>query len=286
MYRRKFITESGSAFSFDINNNIIFDIEGLSGIDVNQVTSQGANQIGTALSQESVGEKYLTITGKIFGNESIIARQKRAMSSIFAPFTMGRLEINDKYFINCSVASTPTYTPNKKKGDFVMRLMCPYPFFKDVNTQHIAFGESVKLFSLPRNTDDPIKFSEKGASRYITAVNEGDVESDFDLWITAEGNSPNPRITNINTLEFLKINRTIKANEQVHIYRDVNGILRCNLLDINGTESSIIKDLDDDTNLTSLHRGDNVLLATDDEGGANLTAIIEYNYAYTGVYDE
>ena len=68
MYNCKFVSNNGTAFLLGTANNIVFDIDGLSGISVNHTMSQGALQIGESISTKSVGSKSLTVTGVIFKN--------------------------------------------------------------------------------------------------------------------------------------------------------------------------------------------------------------------------
>ena len=282
MYKALFISDDGTRFLFDTSNNIVFDIAGLSGISVNHTTTQGAGQIGESIGGRSVGSKYLEITGVIFNR---IIETTNAMRSALGPFRSGRLIFNDKYFINVSVADTPTFAANKKKGNFTMRLLCPFPFFKEIEQILYTVGTVEKSFRFPINYRVPHRFGTRSMNRLFNCINNGDTETDFTVEFICDGQSRNPTLTNIKTFEKIKINRTLNSGDIVKIYQDTDGVLRCVSV-LGETETNIMQDLDEASNLFKMHRGDNMLLANDDDGGAGLSVQIFWNETAVGVYDE
>ena len=283
MYSCKFISENGTVFLLDTTNNIVFDIDGLSGISVNHTMSQGALQIGESISTKSVGSKSLAVTGVIFKN---IAETKKQMRRVFAPFATGKLIFNNEYFINVSVKDAPTFSPIANRGNFTMRLLAPYPFFKKMETKTSLIGGVVKKFRFPINYSTPHKFAERSNIRYINVYNDSDVETDFNLSIQTDSVSNNPYITNLNTFETLKINRTIYQGEKIEVYRNADGVLEVVLIDENGNAENIFADLDEKSDLFVMHVGDNLILSSDDDGGTTLTTYITFNEIVVGVFDE
>ena len=283
MYSCKFISENGTVFLLDTTNNIVFDIDGLSGISVNHTMSQGALQIGESISTKSVGSKSLTVTGVIFKN---IAETKKQMRKVFAPFVTGKLIFNNEYFINVSVKDAPTFSPIANRGNFTMRLIAPYPFFKKMETKTNLIGGVAKKFRFPINYSTPHKFAERSNIRYINVYNDSDMETDFKLSIQTDSVSNNPYITNLNTFETLKINRTIYQGEKIEVYRNIDGVLEVDLVDENGNITNIFADLDEKSDLFVMHVGDNLILSSDDDGGTTLTTYITFNEIFAGVFDE
>lgn len=282
MYSCKFISDNGTVFLLGTANNIVFDIDGLSGISVNHTMSQGALQIGESISTKSVGSKILTVKGVIFKN---IAEVKKQMRKTFAPFVTGKLIFNNEYFINVSVKDAPTFSPIANRGNFTMRLIAPYPFFKKMETKTNLIGGVVKTFRFPINYSTPHKFAERSNIRYINVYNNSDVETDFKLTIQTDSISVNPYITNLNTFETLKINRTIYQGEKIEVSRNADGVLEVGLIN-NGNYTNIFADLDEESDLFVMHVGDNLILSSDDDGGATLTTYITFNEIVVGVFDE
>lgn len=283
MYRCKFISENGTVFLLDTTNNISFDADGLSGISVNHTMSQGALQIGESISSKSVGSKILTVKGVIFKN---IAETKKQMRKVFAPFATGKLIFNNEYFINVSIKDAPTFSPIATRGNFTMRLLAPYPFFKKMETKTSLIGGVVKKFRFPINYSTPHKFAERSNIRYINIYNDSDVETDFRLSIQTDSVSNNPYVTNLNTFETLKINRTIYQGEKIEVYRNADGVLEVVLIDENGNAENIFADLDEKSDLFVMHVGDNLILSSDDDGDTTLTTYITFNEIVVGVFDE
>lgn len=283
MYNCEFIADNGTGFLLGTANNIVFDIEGLSGISVDHTMSQGALQVGESISTKTVGSKSLTVTGVIFKN---IAEVKRQMRKAFAPFVTGKLIFNDEYFINVSVKDVPTFSPIANRGNFSMRLLAPYPFFKKMDTKTSLIGGVVKKFRFPINYSTPHKFAERSNIRYINIYNDSDVETDFRLSIQTDSVSNNPYVTNLNTFETLKINRTIYQGEKIEVYRNADGVLEVVLINENGNTENIFANLDETSDLFTMHVGDNLILSSDDGGGTTLTTYITFNEIVTGVFDE
>lgn len=286
MYKAKFVDNEGNTFLLDEANGIIFDIEGLSGISVDYAKAQGVQQIGETILTASVGSKTLTITGFIFEN---ITEKKKRMRKVFAPFVSGKLIFNEKYYINVSVKDAPTFSPAVNNGKFYMQLLAPYPFFRFISETVSTLGKPVKSFSFPINYSETHIFATRSTERYINIINDGDMESDFTVYISSTSVSENPTLTNLKTFEFLKINRTISEGETIKIYRDNDGILNVVLIGEGGIEEDVFSDLDEGSNLFTLHRGDNVWGASAEADGDiiyNLNTTVTFNPVAVGVFNE
>ena len=96
MYSVKFEKDNGEVFLLGTNNNIVFDVDGLSGIGIDLGTSQGFSQIGETVDTQSVSGKTLTVKGVIYRN---LADGKKRLIKAFAPFSKGRLIYNNKYYL-------------------------------------------------------------------------------------------------------------------------------------------------------------------------------------------
>lgn len=283
MYNAQFVGTDSGVFVFDTTNNLVFDIEGLSGIDIDHTMSQGAGQIGETISVKSVGSKILTVSGVIFKN---IADTKTQMRRVLAPLAEGRLIFNNEYYIDVSVKEAPTFSPLADRGNFTLRLLAPYPFFKKTAESNLNIGGITKAFQFPVNYSRPHIFATRSAALYANIYNGGDVESDFKLILSTNSISENPMISNLKTFETLKINRTLTQGESVSVYRDGGGILRVVLTNASGRQENIFSDLDEASNLFTLHPGDNLIARSDDAGGTNLIVNMTFNEPVVGVYDE
>lgn len=280
MYSVKFIPENGDPVILGTGNSIVFDLTGASGISVKLGTAQGFDQIGNTVETETVNGQTLSVKGCIFSNVPTV---KEMLRKAFSPFQKGRLVFGE-YFIYVWVKSSPAFSPVRDDGKFSMQLYAPYPFWRVTNEQVNYIGSVTPRFSFPVNYSTPHTFGEKSKQKYINVYNGGDVSTFFRVDLTASGDCRNVAITNLQTLEFIKLNGTIKAGERVVLEHDPQNQLEVTLIRGGETED-IISWVDDRSNLYALRPGDNIIQATDDGGGTNLTARISFNKAVSAVYE-
>lgn len=281
MYNIKFVKDNGDVFLLGKDNNIVFDVDGLSGINIDLGKSQGFSQVGESVDTQSVGGKTLKIKGVIFKD---LANTKKAMIKAFSPFISGKLVFEDKYYLYVYVKESPTVAPTKKGGAFMLAVFAPFPFFKEIAESTFYIGTITPSFSFPVNYETPHSFGRKSEARYINVVNDGDLKTAYRIDLTTEATSKNITLTNLNTFEFLKLNGTLNAGEKISVYRDENNQLKAEL--INGSETTdILSWIDEESTLYELNVGDNLILASDDDGGANLTAQLTFNSVIGGVYE-
>ena len=140
------------------------------------------------------------------------------------------------------------------------------------------------MFSFPVNYSIPHKFGEKGSARYKNIYNDSDVSIPFSLRLSSSGTSTNPVIANLQTFKTLKLNGTLNAGDFVDIYRNEDNVLRA-IMTSDGVQSDVIYWVDESSDLFELDAGDNLISASDDEGGTSLTAKINYNSVVVAVYE-
>lgn len=280
MYNVVFNGDSGKNFLFGAQNNVVFDMDLAAGLSVNIATSQGFSQIGVNVGTRSVQGKTINVSGCIYGD---ISAGKKQMSSVFSPFSSGKLVFNSKYFIRVFVKDTPSFSPIKTDGRFSMRFFAPFPFFTSVESISQEIGELTKTFQFPTEYTQHI-FGEKSTKRYLNIVNSGDISVPFDLTLRTTSTSVNPMIQNMTSLEFLKFNGTIYSGDELKMYRDSDGILRAYLKREEEVQD-VISWIDGYSSLFHLSVGDNLILATDENGGTSLTARIGFCPAVGGVYE-
>ena len=139
------------------------------------------------------------------------------------------------------------------------------------------------MFSFPVNYAEPHIFAIEGAGGFVNVYNGGQVEANFRLEFYAKGEVENPEIINATTQEFLRINGTFKNEDKIVVYRK-NGRLLVEK-ENNGKTEDIFSMLDEDSDLLTIHVGDNVLKATAAKNDNLLTTTIIFNAAVVGVYE-
>lgn len=282
MYNAVFEADNGRKYVFGVDGKTVFDMDIGNGVTVDIGTSQGFLQIGETVENFTVTGRTIEVKGVVYGD---VAKKRKEMRSVFAPFVSGKLTIQGKYYIRVYVQDTPSFSPVKDDGRFTMVLFAPYPFFYHVNQIVKAVGEITPMFRFPINYSIEHKFGQRGKEKYVNVLNEGDINAPLNVYIRSSGLSTNVTLTNLETLKYLKLNGSLIAGDVAKIYRDDKNILRAELTRDNEI-IDIISWIDENSELFELNVGTNLISADDDEGGANLTVNIMFNLAVVAVYED
>lgn len=280
MYCAKFINSKGDTFNFGYRHGNIFDIDGLTGHDMNIAFSQGFNQIGETVEGISIGSHIFEISGKLLGEAT---KQKKKMLSVFAPFESGKLIFEDNYFLDCVVYKTPVIAVQKESPRFELVLTAPYPFWQKMTSENYIVGNYSRKFSFPVNYSEPHIFGIRNPSAFINAYNDGQVDAYYRLEFQTQATTVNPSIINANTQEFLKLNVTLNQGEKYVIDRKGGRLIVEKYVD--GMVVDAFSLLDEDSDLLFMHVGDNIIRAVADEGEDQLITTIIFNSAVVGVYE-
>lgn len=282
MYNARITTDNGMSFGFGPAYGSVFDISPLSGSDVNIATSQGFQQIGVTIENQSVGGISRTIRGVFIDGKNTAIMQ--SMLESLPVFTRGRLYFNDQYYTDIVFKKTPSIVKKQNgKTSFSMMVFCADPFWHLVEDVAYNIGDYTPMFEFPILYDEHI-FAQKNPSSFVDCYNMGSVKVPFLLRFTCDASVENPGIVNANTLEYIKINRTILLGDVIEIYRE-NGRLYVHLTR-NGETSDIFSSLDEDSDLFWIYPGENIIRLTADDALESLVGVVSFNPAYMGVLDE
>lgn len=281
MFEAIFENDNGKTFTFGIKGSNFFGMSVGDAVDIALGTSQGFSQIGETVETMSSGGRTIDVTGKLYGN---IVERKNSLRNVCAPFSTGRLVFNGTHYIRVHVKSPPSFSAVKNNGLFKMQFYAPFPYFSTFAENHNLIGGMIPSFRFPVNYSKPHRFGIRSADRYTNIVNPGDIRVSFKMVLRSEGICTNPTVSNLQTFAFLRINGTINAGEYITIYRDNNNVLRAEL-----TQGNVVTDvidwLDDESSLFELESGDNLISATDDQGGVSLVVSFSYNPAQAVLYE-
>lgn len=276
-----FENDNGKTFVFGINGGNFFGMNIGDAVDITLGTSQGFAQIGETVETMSAGGRVIEVTGKLFGN---IVERKNALRNVCTPFATGRLVFQKTHFIRVYVKSPPSFSAVRNNGLFKLQFYAPFPYFSTFGESHNLIGGIIAAFRLPVNYSKPHRFGTRSSDRYTNIVNSGDIRVPFKLVLRSEGVCTNPTVTNLQNFAFLKLNGTLNAGEYVTIYRDNSNVLRAEL-----TQGNIVTDvidwLDDEASLFELESGDNLISASDEEGGVSLVVSFSFNPAQAVLYE-
>lgn len=281
MYSITFESDNGKKYVFGKNGNTVFDMGIGDGLSVTIGTSQGFGQVGETVENQTIGGRTINVKGTVYNN---IPERKKTMRNVMAPFTSGKLVFNGEYYMRVYVKNSPSFSPVKLDGRFTMQFYAPYPFFRSMDEKIAYVGIITPQFSFPVNYSTPHRFGTKSAERYTNINNSGDAKIPFGVYLSSDGICNNITITNLKTLAYLKINGTLSVGDTMKIYRDDDGVLKAELTS-DGVTSDAISMIDEGSTLFELDVGDNLISASDDTDGANLTASFMYREAVASLYE-
>ena len=281
VYNAKFISNDGGIFVFGADGSNVFDIDGLSGMTMTLTKSQTYSRVGENVSSKATGGRTLTIKGSIYNNISAV---KSAMLRVFGAFTTGKLIFNDKYYIPAIVKDTPTVSPKRNDGAFMLRLFAPDPYFRDLKTQYVEFSSTTANFTFPFTlSEKTFVLGSVSPTMTANAYNDGDAPTAYTLTITALQETTNPRLSCGN--KYIAFAMTLAENDELIIWRADDGSFHADWHQTGGDKViDAVQYLDDGSTLFELGVGDNNLVASN-QGGVTMGVVVSFNSPFSGVYE-
>ena len=172
--------------------------------------------------------------------------------------------------------------------DITISLVCPDPFFTDIEDIVVTMAGWKKTFTWPHRFGDPEPFGERIAEIIKTVENDSAADNiGIEILMEASGQVKNPAIYHIEENEFIKIGTTanpltLAAGEAVRITTGTNE-KNVYLVNLAGQETEINEYLDELSEFIQLVHGKNTF-KYDAESGINyLNVKISYRFRYLGV---
>ena len=235
------------------------DIAGTSGTTVSISEAQGAGQIGSTISDQSVQPRDITFTGAVIAETEL---NRRGMLSCILPGVTGRLTVlqnGESWYIDGAPKSTPEFSDGATVQDFQFTLHCPYPYWRSAEGGSTQIAGLTPLFKFPFNTGGKWWISQYSQSLFATVTNHGSVPLEFDILLTAATKVKNPEIYHVERGTSIKINRIMAAGETFAI-STVYGRKGATLTLADGTKENGFRYLDVTSDLNmQLDPGENTI---------------------------
>ena len=240
----------------------VFKIEGLSVPKANISQSENSNEDGGIINNIRISSRNLLIY--VYINPDIESNRIN-LYKYFLPKKNVKVYFSNKtrnVFIEGIVESIECdLFTNKQLAQ--ISIICPNPYFCDINKKITQFSNIKSLFEFPLSiTKAGQEIScVSGAERKVI-FNNGDIESGVIITITAVGgNVVNPIIYNVLDRTFLKLNMEIAQSDIVTISTIKNN--KYISLDRDGIKHNVIGYLAENSTWFQLKPGDNVFRITD-----------------------
>lgn len=274
--------DSGRTVYINAGTGLDGNLDPISGVDVGISTSQGVNQIGETITDQTVGSVVRTISG-----ECRTAAAAKELLRAVPPLSKGRLILNDMYFSEYAVKRSPyvaRVAGSRGKRTFSAILYCRLPYWQSIAPSSCLIGGYTPSFHFPVNYAKPHIFGTRNPAAFVNALNPGDFQASFAATFSTAFTVKNPVLLNCETGAKLRLIADLTADEQLKVYRD-NNQLHIERISTDKAED-VFACLDDDSSLFYLESGDNLLKIDADEGAENLQCSVSYNAAYMGVYPD
>lgn len=255
-------------FELDISNNALYD--------------------GVSITNRKIKYRSIVIECEYRGEN--LESERRKLAGFFNVHNDGSLIINymgtqrkiNYVTENFNAKLENVYMPLK----FLVQLYCPDPFLTDVEEQReeLAFWQGDFYFPLVIPQSTGITMGHRAPSLIVNILNKGDVPTGMKIVFEAKGTLKNPSLFNVNTREFIRINKEMVPGEKIIINtnRGNKGIVSIS----NGVTTNILNYIDiigGGNTFLQLDVGSNLFRYDADEGLDNLEVNIYHHNKYLGV---
>lgn len=175
---------------------------------------------------------------------------------------------------------------SKKEGPtqkFLITFICPNPYWQELQElkQFIALWKGEFSFPL-QLTEQGIELGYREPNLIVNVLNNGDVPCGMRIEFKALGECFNPSLFNVNTREYIKINKTMQVGEVIIITTHFAN-KKVELTKADGTKENAFNYIDINSTFMQLDVGDNLFRYDADENVNNLEVSIYYTPQYLGV---
>lgn len=267
----------------ELTNNDNYSIKSIIGLDppdgvIN--TTRNAGQDGSVFNSAYMDNRTITITMAINSPAEVNRLELYKYFKIKQPVRIHFKNRSRDVWIRGYTQSMPIAFFDKKET-VQITLLCPEPYFNDVETSVQGLSNVISLFEFPFEIEEPVQFSRLAVGIEKSIINFGDVSIGMKVTIEALGAVTNPVLYNTQTNEFIKLNDTLASGDFVEV-STVPGKKYVRKTS-NGTTSSIIGKLAQGSTWIQLVPGDNVFATSATSGSEYIKVTFELTYQYEGV---
>lgn len=288
---QKLIYKNSKGQEITLSNSRPFLLESIDNYaNVNTNISSSSSVVdGMSIDNISIKERIIPVTGAIVGtNKEDLDRKRAYLSALFNPkFDSELIYTNNALTrkIEGIVQDITFQQPIGLMQKFLVQFICPNPFWMDIYTkkEEIALWQGDFEFDLeiPENGIG-IEVGHRVSNLICNVVNNGDVDCGMKIQFKALATLSNPSLFNINTREYIKINKTLEIGDVLEVTTEFAN-KRIELVKSNGTRENIFNWIDLDSEFLQLSVGDNLFRYDAESGIDNLEVSIYYTTLYLGV---
>lgn len=282
MRKLRYTNSRGETIEFSSRAPFILSgVDGLGDVVADVQRQKSPFQDGTTHIDSLLQERFVSLQVIIFGdNEEDISLKREQLGRVFNPKLTGRLVFENNRVMR-EIQAVPEHVPKFPSSDrgmsyqiSLINLICPNPFWQDINPTNVKLEDYVANFAFPFSF--PVSFAIRGDTR--TLVNSGHVPTPVKVIFVGE--SVNPKITKVHTGEFIKVNRTIPTGYSLVIDTSFEN-KSVEIVAPDGVATNALGYIDLDSSFFSLDVGGNQLSFITEGGQPDV--YVEYKNLFVGV---
>lgn len=283
MFTLKVENKKGSILELTDNEGQyqVTNIEGLTPPNANINTASYANGDGSSFNSSKIPNREIVITVYINGD---VQKNRLTLYKYFRNKEWCRIYYQDDnrdVYIEGYVQTfeAPIFV---QKQVAQISILCPNPYFKDMETIIQSISKIIKKFSFPFsiNADEPIPFSELELEKVTNIINDSESETGLIINARFMGTVDKLEIKNIDTGESFIVNYRFAKNDKL--------IINCNrgsksvILTREAVEYNLIPYVQSGSVFFQLGIGDNRFSFLADDGINDM--LLDINFKYYKVY--
>lgn len=247
------------------------------------------NQVGVYIDSTTLEQRTIAINGWVTGDSYAELKSNReALNHLINPLHTVDIVVQDKYKLSFkpdfSVQYSVAYEENNEVlCKFLIQGTCADPMFTTKDKQAALVASIIPKFRfpliIPKTTG--ILMGLREPSLLANLNNVGDIDTGMLITFSCTSTVTNPSLLNVNTREFIKIDKMLSVGEQIIIStgsgeKYVKGIT-------DGVESNYFKYMSFDSTWLQLHTGENILKYDADDNVDGLEVLISFYPKYLEV---
>lgn len=271
------------------NSELVLDEADLGTVEGTHHSYKYVSQVGVYIDSTTLEQRVVAISGWVIGNTyDELKANKAVLNKLINPLHTVEVVVQDKYKLDFKPDFSVKYSASYEENNevlckFLIQGTCADPMFTKKLRQSALIASTIPKFHfpliIPKNTGLIMGLREP--SLLATINNGGDIDTGMLITFSCTSTVTNPVLLNVNTREFIKINKTIASGEQVIVSTSsgnkyIKGVTK-------GEESNYFKYLDFDSTWLQLHTGDNILKYDADNNTEGLEVLISFLPKYLEV---
>lgn len=274
-------------FNYNFEPFFLVSVDGIYTVSNNVVTSENTMVDGSTYQGSTTKQRNIVITAQM---ESDYQKNRDLLYKCFKPKSTGLftyMENEEVRVIDYKVEDIDI----DEKGivrNFTISLLCPDPFFRDLEDLSVSMASWTGLFEWPHEfLEEKEPFAERTAE-VLKEIENDSAADNIGITVTLEAEGPviNPAVYHAESGEFIKIGTkerpfSVNAGDVVIITTETNN--KAVYLVRDGVKTEVNEYLDEDSDFIQLQHGTNTIRYAADAGEDYMNVTISYRFRYLGV---